>query len=322
MSEAQEVEQEQEQELDIDALQAHLDGIINEEEQELESEVEIEQELESEAEVEAKFDIDAAINSGEHVSLTGKITQEEAEESAKSRGWNEDGSDKYGHKISAIEFLERASFFKKNDLLRGDVEKVKEQLGKVLEHNKQIAQKSIEKQKQMKAEFEAEKEKLLSSDFLDEDGIKRVRELDSNIADNTVTESPATDTDQIVNDYEAARDTFKADNEWYGSNRAMTALADKVGTEYAIEYEKTNGHLPKPEDFFEFVLNEVKTDFPDKQEPVRQTKVAGGNRVVTQTNKPKKKTVADLPEEMRSLAKEVMEATGLSEDEYLSTYKF
>jgi len=141
-------------------------------------------------------------------------------------------------------------------------------------------------------------------------------EIDTNIAENSVVE------DDVVVAYEASRNKFKDDNEWYGSNRAMTALADKIGTEYATNYEKKNGFLPDPDDFFDYVLEEVKKDFPDKEERPKVNKVNSGNRVVTQTKKTKKKTLADLPEDQRAIAQEVIAATGLSEDEYLKNYEF
>jgi hypothetical protein len=324
MSEEQTEEISQKADFDIEALQANLEGVLSED---LEDEVIADDDLVTEPIndeiVEPEFDIDAAINSGEHVNLTEKITPEQAEEAAKARGWNPDGQDKFGHKVSPIEFLERASFFRKNDLLKGDIDKLDTKLNQVLEQNKQIAQKSIEDKRRMAEEFRVEKEKLLSGDFLDEEQIKRVRELDSGIAENTVNEvDTVVDNEQIVKDYSEAKEKFTTDNDWYGKNRAMTALADKVGTEYATDYEAKNGILPSPKDLFEYVLEEVNKDFPEPEKVKRVNKVSSSNRTVVTQKKTAKKTFADLPEDERAIAREVIEATGQTEEAYLSTYKF
>ncbi len=318
MSEKEEVVEEviEEPTIDLDALQASIDG-----DDEVVEEAAAEGEEVVEEVVEPEFDINAAINSGEHVNLSDKVTPEQAEAAAAERGWNEEGKDKYGHQISAIEFLERSSFFKKNDLMRGDIDKLNTKLDSVLKQNQQIAQKSIDDKKKLTEDFKAEKEKLLSGEFLDEDGLARVRELDSGIESNQVA-AVEPQVDDIVADYETARDKFKTDNEWYGSNRALTALADKVGTEYAIQYEKENGRLPEPDTLFTYVLDEVKKDMPSQAEPARPTRVASANRVVTQTRKPKTKTLLDLPEDQRAVAALVIEATGQTEADYLKTYKF
>lgn len=311
--------EEQDNVINIEALQTNIDEAINEDLEEVVEEV-IEVKTEQVAEVEPEpFDIDAAINSGEHVNLSDKVTPEQAEEAAASRGWNPDGKDKYGHQISAVEFLERSSFFKKNDLLKGDIDEVKEQLKKVLVHNQQIAKKAVEDKNRMLADFKAEKEKLLGEDFLDGDGIARLKEIDNGIEDNQ-----SNDVNDVAHDYRVEKENFAKENDWYGKDRAKTALADQVGTEYATKYQEENGHLPEPKRLFNHVIEEVNKDFPaetEKQEK-RVTKVASAQRVVTQTNKPKKKTFADLPEDQRAIAREVIEATGQTEDDYLGTYKF
>ena len=69
----------------------------------------------------------------EPISLEGKITEEEAREKAIERGWREDGQDKFGHQISAIEFLERAPLFHKMNLMRGDIDEIKQQNKKLIE---------------------------------------------------------------------------------------------------------------------------------------------------------------------------------------------
>jgi len=326
MSEAQKTEEiSQEPDFDIEALQANIDNtLIDEPEEEVVVDEDLVVEPVDKEIIEEPFDIDAAINSGEHVNLSDKVTQEQAEEAAKGRGWNEEGTDKYGHKISAIEFLERSSFFRKNDLLKGDIDEVNKKVTKLLEQNQQIAQKSINDKKKMLDDFEAEKTRILSEDFLDSDGINRLKEVDAGIAENTTESQPTANNEQIIEDYETAKVEFVKDNDWYQKDYKMTQLADDVGTKYAKDYYEEHNVLPAPEATFKAALDAVNEKYPAKEKEVvkKATRVASGNRVVTQTNKPKKKTLADLPEDQRALAAEVMEATGQTEADYLSTYNF
>lgn len=309
-----------EDEIDIAALEAGVKQSLEQEEVVKEEEF-----IEGEFEVDDKpkeeeFDLDAALDSVDPVDLTGKISEEDAEAKAAERGWRKDGLDKYGHRISAIEFLERAPFFRKMELLRNDVDQAKKMLEKVTQQNQQIAKKSIEDKQRMVEEFKAEKERLLNDGYLDQEGIDRLKAIDSKLSEPI--EAPEPEVDDIVKDYETATEQFKQENEWYGTNRAMTTLADKLGTEYASSYKEKHGRLPPPEDTLKYVLDEVKKDFPDK--PVdRRPRVAPTNgRTVTQGGKPKSKTINDLPEEMRPVAREIMSASGITEEEYLKTYRF
>lgn len=319
MSEENEVEQEeisQADDFDLDALQAQIDeSLLDEAEEEAEVEINAESEEQEEA-----FDIDAALDSDEPIDLAGRLSEEDAETKATERGWTKTGVDKYGHRISALEFLERAPFFKKIDLMKNDYKRINEQLDKVLEQNQKIAKKSIEDKKKMMDDFKAEKEKLLSGEYLDTDDVARVRQIDKEL--ESASEPAEPDEDPIVESYSREKDTFQQENDWYGKNRAMTALADKVGTEYATSYNKEHGHLPDPKDLFKFVIDEVKKDFPDKPRSV--TKVATTQtRTVTNQNKSKKRSLADLPEDMRAIAKEVLASCPeMTEEEYLKTYKF
>jgi hypothetical protein len=310
-------EQQEEVEVDLDALQESIDDVLTDEDKELDTDQESDDQNEENDE---KIDLDQILDSFEPISLEGKISEDEAIEKAKERGWREDGKDKFGHQISAIEFLERTPLFHKIDLLRGDVEEIKKQNKKMAEQSKLIAKKSIEERQKMLDDFKAEKEKLLSEEVLDKDDINKLKDIDKKISETTVEELPD-EQEEMVSRYEDAKEDFVKDNDWYGKNRAMTALADKVGTDYATEYLNKNGVLPEPEETFKYALDEVKKDFPDLGKPQRQTRVASRNNRTVATKHKTKRTLNDLPEEMRSVARLVMEQANLSEDEYMKDYE-
>ena len=310
--------------IDIEALEEHIQASIADDEPEAVEAAEADTTTDEVVEKadEPVFNLDEALNSDTPVALANHLTDDQAKEEASKRGWNEDGADRFGHKISAIEFLERTPLFNKINLMRGDIDAQNKRIEKLAEQSKKIAQSKIESDKQHREALKAQKEELMNKEFLDSDDILEVRKLDKQIETAPVVAENTQD-EQIVNDYESAKEVFKSENEWYGANRAMTALADKEGVEFAQSYYKEHGELPAPEVTFNYVLDEVKKDFPDMGKVQRQTRVANTrNRTVTTTHR-KTKTLADLPDDMaRSVAKEVMESAGISEEDYLSTYEF
>jgi hypothetical protein len=211
------------------------------------------------------------------------------------------------------------------DLLRGDVEELKRSNKKLAEHTKAVAQKAVEDAKKQADKFRAEKERLLNEEVLDKDDIEKLRTLDKQIEESSVVETDDTEAvnEEIVTRYEEAKPVFMDENkEWYRKDYAMTTLADQTGTKFAEEHLKEHGVLPEPEVTFKHVLEVVKAQYPDMGKPKRGTKVTTRqNRTVA--NKPStKRTLADLPEDQQPIAKMVMEASGLSEEEYLKNYEF
>lgn len=295
-----------------------LKKIINEDQEEVIENIE----ENIEEEVIDDFDIDAALEGTEPVDLAGKISDEDALAKAVERGYNPEGKDKYGHKISAIEFLERTTFFNKQKLMQKDIDRISKQAEKLARDNQKIAKKSIEDRNKLIADFKAEKEKLLSSDYLDQEAIDKVKKIDSDI--ESVSVDTVSDADQqMISDYDEAKLDFKKNNEWYENNRAMTILADKVGTDYANDYLNKYGELPPPNETFDYTLKEVKKDFPDLGKPPRQTRVnSPANRTVVQRQKPTGKTWEDLPKSVQEAAEMIIASTGDTKAEYLAKYNF
>jgi len=313
-------EQENNEEFDPAEVENQLKEIIsdNPDDEPIETDGDGEEQSEEDIEAEDDFDVDSALDGFEPISLEGKISDDEAREKAIERGWREDGVDKYGHRISAIEFLERAPFFRKFELMRNDIDAVKKQNEKLAEQSKQIAKKAIEDQKKLVEGFKAEKERLLAEDVLDKEDITKLKDLDDKINSTPVEEYEEQD-DEIVERYTQAKEEWASDHEWYGKNRAMTVLADKVGVEFAQSYMEKHGVLPEPEVTFKHVMEEVKKDFPDDK-PVSRV-ASRQNRTVANRQIQKKKSITELPEDMQPVAKMVMQSTGMSEEEYMNTYE-
>jgi len=267
-----------------------------------------------------EFNLDSALDDFSMVSLDGKVSKEEAEEKAAERGWREDGKDKFGHKISAIEFLERAPLFHKMDLMKGDIDKQNKQIKSLMENSKKIAEKSINDKKKLLEDFQKEKETLLSTELLDSDDIKKLKVIDKKIEDNQIVDDVTSEDDKVAA-YTGQLDKFKAENEWYGKNRAMAALADAVGRKYAQDYIDENGELPDPAELFKHVMGEVEIDFPDMGKPKKNNRVASRRDRTVIKNHRSKKSLSDLPDDQQAIAKEVMEAAGLSEEDYLKAYE-
>ena len=286
-------------------------------------ETEVEEVETPEEEVETPdFDLETVLESMEPIDLTGKITEEQAIEQAKKRGWNESGVDKFGHRLSAIEFLERTPFFRTIDKMKERQEKLNHDIEELKRQNQQIAAKSVADKQKLMAELKQEREKLLSKDYLDEDDIKQVKKINQQIETDTTETVPEKSNEQYQAYIDAAERFKEANKEWYESDYQLTTNFDRIGEQYARDYHRENGILPDPQVLMDYAMAEIKRRFPEKfvkkQTPTRVTTT--GTRVVTQQAK-QKKTLNDIPEEIRGLAQEVMEATGMSVEQYLKTYR-
>jgi hypothetical protein len=295
-------------EIDLEALQNNID----------ESQLDTGQEIVEKTE-ESEFDLDGALDSYEAIELDGKVTEEDAVTKAKERGWNPEGKDKYGHSVSAIEFLERTPLFHKMDLMRGDIDEIKAQNKRLTEQSKLIAKKAIDDKARLVKEFKEEKEKLLNQELLDGDDISTLKDIDKKIEEHAVE---PIDANAMAGRYEVAKVDFERDNDWYKTDYAMTTLADETGVAFAQMYFEENGVLPEPEVTFQKSIDAVKDKYPDMGKPKRQTRVASRtNRTVT-NHRPTKKTISDLPDDQQAVARLVMESAELSEEDYLKTYEW
>lgn len=302
-------------EIDTEALEAELKA--------LEDNIETEEIVEEVEEVEeAEFDIDAALEGTEPVDLEGRITEDEAKERAIKRGWNENGQDKYGNRITAIEFLERTPFFKKMERMHSDIEAQDKKIRQLAEQSKLIAQKAVDDKTKLVAELKAAKENLLNNEILDQDNIAELKQIDKQIEENQVEETVETpEQNELAIEYEEKKLAFIQKNDWYEKDPALAAYADKKGVDYVNNYHQKHGTVPPPDELFSYVEREIEKDYPTKT-PKRNTRVAARNTRTVTNRQSNKKTLNDLPEEMRPVAKMVMESAGLSEEEYLKTYEF
>lgn len=320
-----------ETEINLEALEKNIQESLGEpddsnveETEEVAEEATGEENEEASDEVEEAFDLDEALNSDQPIALANKLTEEQAREEAAKRGWKEDGEDRFGHKISAIEFLERAPLFKKISLMRGDIDELNKKTAHLVEQSKQIAQKSLEDKKKLNEELKAAKEKLLSAEYLDMDDVAELKKIDSQLEETTVEDPKLSESDQkLADDYNVAKAKFASDNDWYESDYKMTKMADDVGFAYANNYHQVHGTVPPPEELFKHVKDEVSKAFPSAEKKPKQTRVASNAKRTVVSQIKSKKTLQDLPEEQRAIAREVIESIpNMTEEDYLKTYGF
>jgi len=273
---------------------------------------------------EGKVNIDDLLDNEDFapISLEGKISDDEAIEKATERGWREDGKDKFGHKISAIEFLERAPLFHKMDLMRGDIKKQQQKIDELVVNSKKIAEGSIKEKERLGKELKTAREALLSTELLDKDDIKELNKIDSQIEANNEDIATAPPEENTAHkEFLEAKEVFEERNkDWYGKDRAMTALADSLSKDYVTAHHEKHGILPDPADLFRYVMDEIKDDLPDAPAK-RQTRVNGRSNRTVASKPVAKQTLADLPEDQQAIAREVIASIpDMTEESYLKTY--
>jgi len=245
-----------------------------------------------------------------------QFTEKELE--AKDHGWNPEGKDRDGNTLSAEEYLARKPLFNKIGNQSKRIDDLSEQVGKLVEQNKQIASDKIKERETLMKQLSEAKETALTN--LDVD---RVRAIDEQI--NTVRDELA-DTPQLANtqtvdkispDYAA----FVAENEWANDTTSVMYAQSEI---MAQQYFKVHDGKATDKEVYDHIAKEMRDLYPHKFEKpaVRQPKMGNNNR--RQPLKPVtiKKTINDIPEDQRAIAQEVMESTGQTVDEYLATYKF
>lgn len=309
-------------EIDTEALEAAAIKALEDNIEDPDSEEEVGQREDvDEGEQEEEFDIDAALEGTEPVDLEGRITEDDAKERAIKRGWNENGQDKYGNRITAIEFLERTPFFKKMERMHSDIEAQDKKIRQLAEQSKLIAQKAVDDKTKLVAELKEAKENLLNNEILDQDNIAELKQIDKQIEENQVVEESEPEKNELAIEYEEKKEAFIQKNDWYEKDEALAAYADKKGIEYVTKYNEKHGTVPPPDELFKYLEDKIEKEYPTKT-PKKSTRVAARNTRTVTSRQTNKKTLNDLPEEMRPVARMVMESAGLSEEEYLKTYEF
>lgn len=190
--------------------------------------------------------------------------------------------------LSAEEYLERGTFFKKIDTLKKKVEDQDKTINHLASHYEKVVESERAKvQREMKAEIERLKAEKIEA--LDQGNSARVVEIDEEIQEVR----------QVSREPQAEHPVFakwKQENEWYLKDEFLHDEAEILGSEYARKRIPIDQALSK-------ITNHLKTKYPDRfDNPERKLppSVEGGT-----PPPPKGKTITekDLTREEREVFK-------------------
>lgn len=223
----------------------------------------------------------------------------EVEQEAMEHGWNPEGVEGKRN-LSAEEFMDRQPLYDDIRSLKKQYRKLNEGYAALQEHHKHVRE--TERAKLLQQLKAAKKEAL------EQDNYDAVVELDDKIAEAKVVPEEATN---IV--FEQWVDK----NDWYHQDSELKQYADMIGTGYAEQHPNKN-----PSEIYDYVGEEVRKRFPDKfgnQKRTRPTSVEGASKGSRSTPK-SKYSVKDLPEEARSIMKNIVRTGAMTEEQYLKEY--
>lgn len=238
----------------------------------------------------------------------------EVEQEAMKLGWdpNFEGNE-HKRAISAEEFVDRQRLYddlrkrgKENQRLQKAVEELRQSHQVIAGQAYKRAKRELENEKRTAYE-EGDTTRALEID-------KEMRELDE---DQKKVESGSESNEAT----QAAFDSFREENPWYDKDPELRGYADMIGT--GIVNMNPERAQNDPESFFEEVAAQVRGRFPEKFETGGGRKKRAGNSV--EGDKPggkagKKRSIKDLPEEAREVAKRVVETGVMTEAEYVADY--
>jgi len=256
----------------------------------------------------------------------------EKEQEAMDLGWRPDGKDRDGNTLSAEEYLARKPLFNKIHNLNEKLDdqsrtqdRLQKQIETLSEHNKKIAEAKIKEREAFLEQLKDAKEQALT-----DLNVAQVREIDTQIDQvrEEISTQPVFEGTEATPEVSPAAKKFVEENDWYETDMGLATVADDIGKR--LVQEKINAGV-KPEDILQYeteILNkaadEVKALYPHKFEKpkARQPRVGSNRNRQPIAPVETKKTLNDLPEDQQAIAREVMESTGQTEDQYLETYKF
>jgi regulator of replication initiation timing len=274
--------------------------------------------------IEAEGDIEKPIEKKDEEEV--QFTEKELE--AKDHGWNPEGKDRDGNTLSADEYLARKPLFNKihnlQDKLSASDERYKGlegQVGQLVEQNKQIAADKIKERETLMDQLAAAKENALTN--LDVDQVRAIDDKMDTVR-KELKETPETKA-PVTNEITPAYQEFIDENEWAkDESSALYSEVTRIAENFVQSNVKAGNKITEAE-VYAHAAKQVKELYPHKFEDntaPRTPKIGNNNQ--RQPIKPvvTKKTINDIPEEQRAIAKEVMESTGQTIDEYLAVYNF
>jgi hypothetical protein len=119
-----------------------------------------------------------------------------------------------------------------------------------------------------------------------------------------------------------AVDSWKSENPWYESNRAMRAFADVEGAKFITAYRQNNqGAIPAPEEVLQHVTKEVKGEFKDHfapKTPKGPPSPEGGGNTPSRTPKGKF-SEADLNPDERRVMESLVRRGQMTKEQYIKS---
>lgn len=236
------------------------------------------------------------------------------EAEAKQQGWvpQEDfkGPDE--------KWTDAKTFVEKGEKIAGIATKRARELESLLNQTKETNQrlndhykKTLEKERKDHEKQIAALEARLAKAVTDGDGDTYVR-LNRDL-DNLRKDTPEDPTDLGRDEYNRLAQTWATQNDWYGSNRKLTAFADGIASQVANE-----GYSGKA--YFQELTRLVKEEFPDEFKNPNRSKANGVEAGGEKGGGSNKKTYASLPADAKAACDDFVKQGFMTREEYVAQY--
>lgn len=206
----------------------------------------------------------------------------------------------------AKEFLDRGELFKKIDEQGRTIKEFKKVVDDLRKHNAKIAE--VEYKRALDDLKKQKKDALLEGDA---DAVIDIDERMAVVRD--AQKEAAAQPAPAPADVHPAFSAWVERNQWYNSNKAMQAYADKVGLELGAQGMS-------PSDVLAAVEREVKKEFADRFTNPNRAK-AGAVEGSTAKSGGKKDSFQLTPEEHRAMQRFVKTIPGYTEEKYIAEIK-
>jgi hypothetical protein len=215
---------------------------------------------------------------------TSQTAKKEAkEDQARAMGWKseaewvEDGKDPEDH-VSAKEFVNRQSFFKKIEAQNREMANLRGALDEQSRFNKMVFD---EAKKKAIEELKAQHRQAVEDGQAD-----KATEIADKIADEKAKPAPQGNT---VQGPSPIAKQWVEDNPWYQQDDVKRAYANEQGAVYINYQRAATGRIPSEEDILNHVANKVKEKFPAQPRrtvtaPAGGVEGAGNRTGKTKTN--------------------------------------
>jgi len=240
----------------------------------------------------------------------------ETEQRAMELGWdpNFEGDGTKTPK-TAEQFLELQPLYDDLRKKNRELKKYREEIDSLKSNDKKFAKRIYE---QAKKDLQAKKKTAYEEGDTD-----KVVEVDEELRGLDKEQEEFNKAPQIDNSAQEAFSEWVAQNPWYQNDPDLAAYADGAGPRVVQEnphLADSNGNVINHEEFLKKVTEKTKKAFPDKFKGTTRRQAVEGDTGNTGGSSKKKYTIKSLPEDERAVAKRVLEATGMKEEDYMKRY--